>query len=121
MDKINTADLQRTPFVEQKSGHWALFLIEGKALVWGIRFDSNQGYRFFVKFEDSKVGNVFSDKEAIKQATALGRIATSNEEKELSKAIRTNAIITKKLQAAWIMMGKPDAPLDQIEGIHGHA
>lgn len=122
MEKIKLdEDLKRTPFVLQQSGHWALFLISGKQLEWGIKFDPYQGYRFFIKFNDSRIGNVFSGKEAIKSATALGRMSTTKEETELSKIMKENATIVNKLNYAWKILGKPPHPIDQIESIHGHA
>lgn len=111
-------DLFRTPFVQQQSGGWALFLIEGKELEYGHRFDAGIGYRVYIKFKDSWMSNSFPAGEARKLATMMEqrKHAPGSDELTLAGHIRDMAAQVEKLNKAWAAQGAPDQPLDRMAG-----
>lgn len=109
------ADAMRTPFVKQDDG-WTLFLIQGKALEWGHRFDAGIGYRVFVRFSDSAMVNAFPANEAKKLATKISRGETNEDILNLGLVMKQMAMQVEKLNKAWAAAGAPDQPLDQQEG-----
>lgn len=113
-------DLFRTPFVKQKSGRWALFLIEGKELEYGHRFDAGIGYRVYIKFKESRMCNSFPAGEARKLAVMISHRETNEDILNLGIVIKQMATQVERLNAAWAAQGAPDEPLDRT-GDAGHA
>lgn len=118
MDQQKMADLTRTPFVKQKSGRWALFLIQGKEIEYGHRFDSGIGYRVYIKFKDSWMSNCFPAGEAKRLATMMEqrKYAPGSDEMTLAAHIRDMAGQVDALNKAWAARGAPEQPLDMMEG-----
>ena len=113
-------DLFRTPFVQQQSGGWALFLMQGKELEYGHRFDAGIGYRVYIKFKDSWMSNTFPAAEARKLAVMISRRETNEDILNLGIVVKQMAAQVEKLNAAWAARGAPDEPLDRT-GDAGHA
>lgn len=110
-------DLLRTPFNRQPNGTWQLFLIEGKEIEYGHRFDSGIGYRVYIRFRDSYNSNVLPASEAKKLATMMEgkkHYAADSDERTLAKAIRDMAKQVEALNRQWALLGAPDQPLDTI-------
>lgn len=109
------AELSRTPLVQQKdSGCWSLFLIEGKELEWGYRFDAGIGYRVYIKFNDAMVANVFLPEQARKAAVQMSRRETNEDILNLGIVLKRMAADVDELNRAWAAAGCPDQPLDKI-------
>jgi len=115
------AELSRTPLVLQKAtGRWSLFLIEGKELEWGHRFDAGIGYRVYIKFKDAWVANVFLPDQARKAAVQMSKREQNEDILNLGIVLKRMAADVEALNKAWAAAGCPDQPLDKIsEG--GHA
>lgn len=107
-------EMARTPLVQQSSGRWALFLIEGKELEWGHRFDSGIGYRVYIRFKDSMMSNVFLPDQARKAAVHMSKGETNEDILNMGIILKQMAAQVESLNKAWAAAGCPDAPLDAI-------
>lgn len=109
-------DNMRTPFVKQQSGRWALFLIEGKEIEYGHRFDPGIGYRVYIKFKDSIMANCFVAHEARKLAAMISQRETNEDILNIGIIIKQMAGQVVKLNDAWTALGCPEQALDQMAG-----
>lgn len=118
IDPKKNAELFRTPFTKQSSGRWSLFLIEGKELEYGHRFDAGIGYRVYIKFKDSWMSNTFPAGEAKRLATMMEnrKYQPGADELTLAGHIRAMAAQVDALNKAWAALGAPDEPLDKMAG-----
>lgn len=106
------ADRMRCPFVKQASGNWALFLIEGKHVEWGHRFDPGIGYRVYIRFKDSMMSNVLPASEARKLANMISLRETNEDILNLGIMMKQMATQVERLNELWSKAGAPDLPLD---------
>lgn len=114
-EKLNP-DLLRTPFMKKENGKWQLFLIQGKEIEYGHRFDAGIGYRVYIKFKDSWASNCLPAGEAKRLATMISNRETNEDILNLGIVIKQMAMQVDSLNKAWAALGAPDEPLDKMEG-----
>lgn len=118
MDQNKAADLQRVPFIKKGDG-WNLFLVQGKSLSWGHRFDEGIGYRVFIKFADSLMTNSFPAGEARRVATRISRGESNEDILNIGIHMKRMADEVDRLNKIWAAKGAPDKPLHELGG-EGH-
>jgi hypothetical protein len=112
MTQEQAAELQRVPFIKKPQG-WQLFLIKGKTLTWGHRFDENIGYRVFIKFSGSLMVNSFTASEARKVAYQISRNETSEDILNVGVVLKQMANQVEALNNAWAASGAKAKPLHE--------
>ena len=105
----------RTPFVKQADGRTALFLIEGKTLEWGWRFDAEIGYRVMVKYTDSDVVNVFLPRQARRIAGNFSK-EQNTDVLQFMQHMKDLANTVEKMNTEWAAQGMPDLSMESVAG-----